>query len=109
MNATELAQAMLNWQQKAIELQELEDEIKSAVLKIGKTQVVGRARATFYNPKKTYEYQDAAMDRNVSAATIELFTTVKTIVDWRGICQHEEIEDIPFSEEPARVALKLED
>ena len=55
MNASELAIAMLNWEQKKNELDALELVIKAAVLEMGNTQTVGNVRATYSGGRKSYD------------------------------------------------------
>ena len=66
MNATELAQAMLRWQELKQELDAIEAQISAAVLDLGKTQTVGNVRATYSAGRRTFDYR-AAVD-NADAA-----------------------------------------
>jgi len=56
MDLSELAAAMLRWENQRKELDELETEISSVVLVIGKTQTVGNVRATFRSGRNDYDY-----------------------------------------------------
>ena len=105
MNASELATKMLEWEQKKTELDELEANIKVAVLDIGKTQTVGNVRATYSAGRKTFKYQDAANAHpDVDQTLIDAYTTPK--IDWRGICKRFEIEP-PFTQSSPTVSVKL--
>jgi hypothetical protein len=106
MNASELAQKMLEWEQIKRQLDTIGNEIEAAVLEIGKTQTVGNVRATFSNGRKTYDYQAAADGHPmVSDATKSLFS--KTVIDWQAICQHVGIKKVPFTQGEPSVSIKL--
>jgi len=96
-----LAAEMLEWERKRQELDELERRIKDAVMVLGKTQTVGNVRATYSKGRRSFDYQ-AAADGN-------LFTEIKTVVstDWKGICEHVGIDDVPFTQGNPSVSLKL--
>ena len=107
MDASALARDMLKWEQLRRQLDELEEAIKDSVLQIGQTQTVGNVRASYSKGRKSYDYQTAADGHPmVSEATIALFTTPS--VDWRGICKHAGIDDVPIkSQSGPSVSLKL--
>jgi hypothetical protein len=108
MDASALARDLLRWEQKRRELDELEAAIKDSVMQIGQTQTVGNVRATYNKGRKSYDYQAAADGHPmVSEATVELFTTTTPKIDWRGICKHAGIEDVPFKQGVPSVSLKL--
>lgn len=111
MNASVLAELMLKWETRKGWLDETEAEIKKAVLKLGKAADTGNVRASYSTGRKRYDYQDAADGHvMVSRATVGLFTTVipeTEKVDWRGICKHAGIEDIPFTQSEPSVTVKL--
>ena len=112
MNASQLASTMLEWEQRKIELDLLTNMIESAVLDIGKTQTVGNVRATFRNGRKSFNYEEGAKDHPmVSETTVNLFTVVPEqpapYVDWRGICKHAGIDDVPFTQGDPSVTVKL--
>lgn len=110
MEASELAGKMLEWERKRRELDALEDEIIGAVLAVGKTQTVGNVRASYSGGRKTYNYEEAAHDHPmVGEATIALFTSTVVKIDWRGICKHAGIDDVPFIKSDPSVSLKLLD
>ena len=100
---------MLEWEQLRIQLDALEDEIKGAVMEIGTTQTVGNVRASFSNGRKSYDYKSAADGHPmVSQATINLFTKhLDPVIDWRGICKHAGIDDVPFTQSNPSVSVKL--
>jgi hypothetical protein len=103
-----LAAEMLEWERKRAELDELEQSIRDAVFEIGKTQTVGNVRATYIKGRRFFNYQDAAQDHPmVSDATVELFTKLVKTTDWKGICEHAGIEDVPYTQGKPSVLLKL--
>ena len=105
-NLSALATDMLRWERMRRELDELEQAIKDTVLQIGKTQTVGNVRASYSGGRKTYNYEAAANGHPfVNQSTVDLFS--KTVIDWRGVCNHVGIDDIPFTESPPSVSLKL--
>jgi hypothetical protein len=106
MNASALATKMLEWEQKRLELDALEADIKAAVIELGKTQTVGNVRASYNKERKSYDYRGAAEGHMmVGDATVALFTTPK--IDWRGICKHVGIEEVPFTQSSPSVTVKL--
>jgi len=111
MDAGELALKMLKWEKLQCAAYVLAAEIEHAVLDIGKTQTVGNVRASYSGGRKSYDYRAAADGHiHVSEATVSLFTTIipqTKKVDWRGICDHAGIEDIPFMQSKPKVTLKL--
>ena len=107
-----LAQMMLDWEAAKARLDELSALIEEDVLNIGKTQTVGNVRATFSKGRRSFDYEAGAQDHPmVSDATISLFTIVpetpQPYVDWRGICKHAGIDDVPFNQGKPKVTVKL--
>ena len=110
MNASELAQKMLEWETLRVQLDALEDELKEAVLEIGKTQTVGNTRVSYSKGRKSYDYEAGAMDHDdVSDVMIEAYTERRTVVntDWRGICKRVGMRDIPFIQGEPSATVKL--
>lgn len=107
MNASELAQRMLEWERVKAELDALTTEIEDAVMDLGETQTVGKVRASYSGGRKTYDYETAG--QNAPPSIIEDFTeevtTIKT--DWRSICKKAGIEDVPFRQSDPSVRVKL--
>jgi len=102
-----LAQKMLEWEQAKQRLDEIELWIKEAVMIVGKTQTVGNVRASYSAGRRSFDYKSAAeVHPMVSDATIKLFTKPGP-VDWKGICEHAGIEDIPFTQSDPSVTVKL--
>jgi len=111
MHARTLALKMLRWERLLQKADALAEEIQAVVLEIGKTQTVGHVRASYSGGRKSYDYHEAADGHKfVSEATIRLFTELipeTTRINWRGICEHAGIEDIPFTQSEPSVKLKL--
>ena len=110
MNLSALARDMLVWERKRRELDELEAAIKDSVLQLGKTQTVGNVRATYSNPRNSYDYEGgveaAELDNETYNRLVGKHT--KRTIDWRGLCKDEGIDPIvtPGSG-PGSVSLKL--
>lgn len=107
MNASELAQMMLLWEQKRVELDLLEAEIKTAVLTMGKTQTVGNVRATFSQGRKTYDYEAAVKARGLNEASPMVLSHATLKHDWRAVADELALTDIPYTQGEPSVAVKL--
>lgn len=111
MNASMLAEKMLEWEKKRRELDLLENWIKEQVLELGQTQTVGNVRASYSAGRKSYDYETAVNDWDktheygLSDDVLQKFT--KHTTDWRGVCKHYNIEEIPFSQSEPNVYLSL--
>ena len=62
MDASNLAQLMLDYEVMQRRADELRKDIENLVLAIGKTQTVGNVRATYAAGRRTFDYQ-AAIDQ----------------------------------------------
>ena len=107
-----LAEMMLEWEKVKARLDELSVLIEDDVLKIGKTQTVGNVRASYSKGRRSFDYEAGAKDHPmVSDSTVKLFTVVPETplpyVDWRGICKHAGIDDVPFTQGDPSVTVKL--
>ena len=110
MNATELAKAMLEYQELHAKLQALGAQIESAVMDIGATQTVGSLSAKFSEGRKTYDYETAVVEAGfIADEDIAAFTTEKITknIDWRAICKTHNVESIPFTQSEPRVSLVI--
>ena len=117
VNLSHLARLMLLWEQKKRETDELERGIKDAVLQLGKTQTVGYVRATYSNPRKSYDYEGALeqdledgdlLDEWKDQIRAAISEHMKTVVDWRAACKTAKIEPIVTEGGgPGSVSLKL--
>ena len=109
MNASELAQKMLEWEQKKRELDALTAEIETAVLEVAQTQTVGNVRATYSGGRKMYAYEETVLARNndADAPVLQAHTTVVLQVQWKAVCDALGITDIPFLQTEPSVTVKL--
>ena len=84
MDSKELAKKMLEWQELEERKIALEAEIEQAVLEIGKTQTVGNCRATFSNPRKSYQsWEDAVLAKADFEHVKENWTVIpEPYIDW---------------------------
>lgn len=111
MDAKELAAKMLEYSDAQVAANSLRAEIEAAVLELEKTLTVGNVKATYRKGRKTYDYKEAA-DGHVMVhdSTIALFTsTPEPRIDWRKICKHVGIDDVPFTQGEPSVSLALID
>ena len=105
--ASDLAHALLDWETKRRELNALEVDITAYMLETGKSAQVGDVRATYYAGRKSYNYEQAVKNYNVSQEVLDLYRK-PVAYDWKAICEGTGIEDIPFDDSGPRVTLKLE-
>lgn len=118
MDQSDLAKKMLTWERLQREADALRAEIEAGVLALGRTQVVGNVRATFNNPRRTYQYEAGfkaawatALDKqdipllNKLEKAVDAASAVK--VDWREVCAGLEIE-APYTTGEPSVTVKLE-
>ena len=110
MGVTELAHKMLEWHEAQARADLLKMDIEAAVLQIGKTQTVGNVRATYSAGRKSYDYEAAALGVSVALAeavhqAIMVYQVTKT--DWKAVCEAARVTDIPFTQSPPSVTLKI--
>ena len=120
MDASELAELMLEWEKVKRQLDEIEEGIKAEVLKLGVSQQVGNVRATYSAGRKRYDYEDAVnhtwnVAKEEGNTEIEnLFPILmnrnaRTVYDYRTICQEAGIENVPFTQGEPSVSIKLQE
>jgi hypothetical protein len=99
-----LARYLLLWEERRRALDELEAAIRDAVLQLRKTQTVGNVRATFSNPRKSYDYENPG-----SAAPPAIIAEhTRSVVDWRAVCQDAKIDPVVTpGAGPGSVSIKL--
>ena len=110
MDSKELAQKMLAWGELQEQAAELEAEIKAAVLEIGKTQNVGNVRATYSNPRKTYQsWEQAVLEKETENNGFPYADyEVKTVtVDWQKLATDYKIERKAWVDETAKPSVTL--
>ena len=69
MNASNLAQLMLDYEAMQRRADELRKDIETIVIAIGKTQTVGNVRATYTAGRRTFDYE-AAVNQAEQAGTL---------------------------------------
>jgi len=109
-----LAQAMLDWRQKKMELDAIEAKIVTAVLDIGKTQTVGDVRATYSAGRRTFGYQQAVDDYSAAhpedlefSTLIAVHTRVEVSVDCKAVCDEMKIVAPVIKQGEPSVTVKL--
>ena len=110
MNAQELAQKMLDWEVKRQELDTLEDELRVAVLELGKTQTVGNVRVSYSAGRKSFDYMAGVKSsKDMNGDVLDTYTEHRVVekVDWRGICKHLDVKDIPFTQSKPSASVKM--
>ena len=104
MNASLLAEKMLEWENKKRELDLLEEWIKGQVLELEQTQTVGNVRASYSAGRKSYDYEGAWREEydHLPASTYQ-----KVTYDYRAACKDAAIEVPVKSQSAPSVSLKL--
>lgn len=129
MDSSELAKKMLEWEEKKRYLDALGAEIEAEVLKIGKTQIVGKVRVTYSGGRATYDYETPAREASIEVIekhsleytvtdwdlvkqevpeVVAKFTTTEIDVAWNLVCKDASIEPLVISRTPATATIKLE-
>jgi len=112
-----LAEQMLEWEDTYRRLLALEEYIKSAVEKLGKTVRVGNVVAKYNPGRKSYQYKEAVNAliqeadesmKPVIASTIDKHTKIRTTTSWKPVALELEIEDIPFVQGEPSVTVGLD-
>ena len=83
MNSSELAAKMLLWENSKKELDNLEDEIKSAVLELKSTQKVGNVSASYSNGRRELDYETPG--KLAPVEVIMAHTVVNKVTDWQAV------------------------
>lgn len=116
MNASELAIKMLQWEEQKRKLDELEEELKAAVLEIGKTQTVGNVRATFSKGRRVLDWETPVNNEDSVPKEIwaenteeipEQLIPAKTQVNWQSICKAMNLDPVVVSQDEPNVKVKL--
>ena len=87
-NPSELAKALLMWEEMSRELDLLEEIIEGAVLSLKETQTIGNIRATYSKGRNKYDYESVA----VKMFTPEELADYTTHVDEQVIPAHDVID-----------------
>ena len=129
MDASELATKMLEWEKNKRALDTLGAEIEAEVVKVGKTQVVGKCRVRYSDGRCTYDYQtpcktvdgvllakhaipvDTTDWKAVAAEVPEVvskFTVRDFSYDWKAILKEAGLEPIVVSKTEPSATIMLE-
>jgi len=114
LDPSALAQKMLDWRTKRLQLDQLEFQIKQSVLRMEKTQVVGNVRATYTKGRKTYDYEGRCSNLSLgderSAEQVEVVIARHTVpkTNWNKVCKELELKAVPYTQSKPSVSLKLE-
>ncbi len=107
MNESELAAKMLKWEEIKRSLDEIEQEIKCAVLELQKTQTVGNVRASYSKGRISRDYEAAVEATKLAPDALDPFKVVRETTDYRSACKELGITEIPSSQSPPSVSVKL--
>lgn len=107
MNESELAAKMLKWEEIKRSLDEIEQEIKGAVLELQKTQTVGNVRASYSKGRVSRDYESAIKAAELVSDALDPFKIVRETTDYRSACKEFGITEIPSSQAPPSVSVKL--
>jgi len=105
MNKSELATKMIEWESKKKEVDQLEAEIKQAVMLLEESFNVGDISAGFRAGNRKFDYESAG-----SQATPEIIksnTVQTTSTNWKKVCSDANIENIPFTTGNPSITLKI--
>lgn len=129
MNASELATKMLDWEAKKFELDNIEEEIKQAVLELGSTQKVGNVMASYTSGRRKLDYEipgklapKDVIDLNTTESEfvdweaakplidpdiIAEFTKITRSINWSAVCKSAKIDPVVLEEGTPSVTVKL--
>lgn len=108
MESNELAKKMIEWGELKSQMDALETEIKTAVLAIGKTQTVGNVRATYSNPRKTYQaWDEAVMQAEPDGFNPKMYEVVTVTTDWQKAAADFGIERKSWVDEGAQPSVTV--
>jgi len=111
MDSKELAHKMLEWGALMEAAEARKQEIIEAVLEIGKTVTNGNVRATYSNPRKTYQsWDEAVMEAEPEGLDPKAYEVVTVTTDWQRAAKDYGIERKAWVDENAKpsVTLKLQ-
>ena len=106
MNASELANLMLKWEELRKQLDDIEATIRLEVLAVGKTQTVGNVRATYNKGTRTFDYETPSKPITPPELVKQHAETIEKI-DWKSICKKVGATPIVVSQTEPSVSVKL--
>lgn len=108
MESTELAKKMLEWGELKTQLDALEEEIQQGVLEARKTITVGNVRATYSNPRKTYQaWDDAVLESAPDGFDPKTYEVVTVAIDWKKAAADNSIERKSWVDENAKPSVSV--
>ena len=110
MDSKELAHKMLEWGALMEAAEARKQEIIEAVLEIGKTVTNGNVRATYSNPRKTYQsWEEAVLEKETENNGFPYADyEIKTVtVDWQKLATDYKIERKAWVDETAKPSVTL--
>lgn len=108
MNKSELATKMIEWESKKKEIDQLEAEIKHAVMALEESFSVGDISAGFRAGTRSFNYESAG--KNAPQDIIDNNTTTETKINWKSVCSDLSLDknkDIPFTTGNPSITLKI--
>jgi hypothetical protein len=84
MNASELAQRMLDWEIVRRQLDEIEAEIVPEIMERRETLTVGLVRATYSRGSRTFDYEQAGL---LCANSSLVAKHTKPVTNWSAVCK----------------------
>jgi hypothetical protein len=100
-----LAEKLETWQVLRTQIQDLEDEIREEVLRLGQSQRVGRSVARYTKGRGSYDYPSIAKELEAAysqigpdalakyQAIVKHDTVATTRIDWRKVCEDAGVDD----------------
>ena len=104
MDASTLAQKMLEWEKLQNQADALAAEIQAAVMEIGRTQGVGNVTASYSAGRGSFDYAGAGV--TADPTIIQEFTKTVYQTDWKSVCEKAGIQAV-FTPGAPNVKLKI--
>jgi hypothetical protein len=108
MNKSELALLMLEYERAQAQADALRAVIEAEVMELGETVKAGNVTASYSGGRKSYNY--AGILAQYDEVALEPWTTIvpATVkVDYRAACKGLGIQDVPFTQSPPSVTVKV--
>lgn len=109
MDEIELTQLFVQYAETQKKLSELKAKIEAQVLDIGESRKIAGVTATYYQPTVDIDYEAAAKSVMPNDFDTLPFSTVKTTIRWKDVCEAVGADTIFLeyaTEKPARVVIK---
>jgi len=105
MDKIELAEKMIEWRKKRVELDALEDEIKHAIMLNEESFTVADIVGRFNGGKKTFDYESAG--KNAPPEIVKHNTKTEEKIDWKAVCLEAKIKEISSTAGNPSVTLNI--